>query len=146
MTIESIVAVLGPVDAAVAHGQVPAPRDSRSAVPQAACARSPSHQSRVSSRPESEWTLAWQGTDNADGIVGTDDGGLLFAQEQPNRVSKLDPNDKRVGVRREHPRRRVGGVRRSRPPRGGAADMHRSRAVSGQCPEPPAIGVIYPER
>ena len=38
--------------------------------------------------------LAWQGTDNADGIVGTDDGGLLFAQEQPNRISKLDANDK----------------------------------------------------
>ena len=42
----------------------------------------------------SRWMLAWQGTDNADGIVGTDDGGLLFAQEQPNRISKLDANDK----------------------------------------------------
>ena len=41
-----------------------------------------------------KWTLAWQGTDNADGIVGTADGGLLFAQEQPNRISKLDANDK----------------------------------------------------
>src|SRR5690349_16478032 len=41
-----------------------------------------------------KWTLAWQGTDNADGIVGTSDGGLLFAQEQPSRVSKLDHNDK----------------------------------------------------
>jgi len=41
-----------------------------------------------------KWTLAWQGTDNADGIIGTSDGGLLFAQEQPNRVSKLDKNDK----------------------------------------------------
>lgn len=39
------------------------------------------------------WTLVWQGTDNADGIVGTADGGVLFAQEQPNRVSKLDRND-----------------------------------------------------
>jgi len=29
----------------------------------------------------SAWTIAWQGTDNADGIVGTADGGLLFAQE-----------------------------------------------------------------
>jgi hypothetical protein len=36
------------------------------------------------------WTLVWQGTDNADGIVGTADRGLLFAQEQPNRVRKLD--------------------------------------------------------
>jgi len=44
-----------------------------------------------------KWTLAWQGTDNADGIVGTADGGLLFAQEQPSRVSKLDQKD-RVSV------------------------------------------------
>src|SRR5437868_5724541 len=43
------------------------------------------------------WTIAWQGPDNADGIVGTDDGGLLFAQEQPNQISKLDPDD-RVSV------------------------------------------------
>ncbi len=40
------------------------------------------------------WKLVWQGADNADGIVGTKDGGLLFAQEQPNRISKLDKNDK----------------------------------------------------
>jgi gluconolactonase len=40
------------------------------------------------------WRIAWHGTDNADGIVGTSDGGLLFAQEQPNRVSKLDQNDR----------------------------------------------------
>ncbi len=36
------------------------------------------------------WQLVWQGFDNADGIVGTADGGLLFAQEQPNRIRKLD--------------------------------------------------------
>ena len=41
-----------------------------------------------------QWTLAWQGTDNADGIIASSDGGLLFAQEQPNRISKLDHNDK----------------------------------------------------
>ena len=40
------------------------------------------------------WTLVWQGTDNADGLVGTSDGGVLFAQEQPNRVSKLNRRDK----------------------------------------------------
>ncbi len=40
------------------------------------------------------WTVAWQGTDNADGIIGTSDGGLLFAQEQPNRISKLGKSDK----------------------------------------------------
>src|SRR2546423_13006287 len=40
-----------------------------------------------------KWQLVWQGTDNADGIVGTPDGGLLFAQEQPSTIRKLDRND-----------------------------------------------------
>src|SRR6266576_2932793 len=40
------------------------------------------------------WKLVWQGPDNADGIVGTKDGGLLFAQEQPSTVGMLDKNDK----------------------------------------------------
>jgi gluconolactonase len=40
------------------------------------------------------WKLVWQGPDNADGIVGTKDGGLLFAQEQPSTVGMLDANDK----------------------------------------------------
>jgi gluconolactonase len=41
-----------------------------------------------------KWTLVWQGPDNADGIIGTKDGGLLFAQEQPSTVGMLDPSDK----------------------------------------------------
>ena len=41
-----------------------------------------------------QWKLVWQGPDNADGLVGTKDGGILFAQEQPNTVGRLDPRDK----------------------------------------------------
>ena len=41
-----------------------------------------------------KWTLLWQGNENADGIAGTNDGGLLFAQEQINQVSKLDKHGK----------------------------------------------------
>jgi len=41
-----------------------------------------------------QWKLVWQGPDNADGLVGTKDGGILFAQEQPSTVARLDPNDK----------------------------------------------------
>ena len=41
-----------------------------------------------------KWQLVWSGTDNADGIVGTPDGGLLFAQEQPRKISKLDGDGK----------------------------------------------------
>ncbi|OLD20246.1 MAG: hypothetical protein AUI91_07185 [Acidobacteria bacterium 13_1_40CM_3_56_11] len=40
------------------------------------------------------WKLVWQGPDNADGIVGTKDGGLLFAQEQPSTVGRVDKNGK----------------------------------------------------
>jgi gluconolactonase len=40
-----------------------------------------------------KWKLVWQGPDNADGIIGTKDGGLLFAQEQPSTVGMLDPKD-----------------------------------------------------
>jgi gluconolactonase len=40
-----------------------------------------------------QWKLVWQGPDNADGLVGTKDGGLLFAQEQPGTVGRLDPKD-----------------------------------------------------
>jgi gluconolactonase len=90
------------------------------------------------------WTLAWQGTDNADGIVGTDDGGLLFAQEQPNRVSKLDPNDK-VSVFVQNTRG-AGSV--SFDARGRLVAAQRTCTDPGRrepCPEPPAIGVIYPE-
>ena len=43
-----------------------------------------------------EWELVWGGSDNADGIVGTPDGGLLFAQEQPSRIGKLDVNGQRT--------------------------------------------------
>jgi len=41
-----------------------------------------------------KWALVWQGRENADGIIGTKDGGLLFAQEQSNHVMKLDKKGK----------------------------------------------------
>src|SRR5215470_1074541 len=40
-----------------------------------------------------QWKLVWQGPDNADGLVATKDGGILFAQEQPSTVGRLDPKD-----------------------------------------------------
>jgi gluconolactonase len=40
------------------------------------------------------WKVAWQGTDNADGLIAMPDGGVLFAQEQPSRVRKLDRDDR----------------------------------------------------
>jgi gluconolactonase len=37
--------------------------------------------------------MAWQGEATADGMVGTDDGGVIFAQEQSNRILKVDAKD-----------------------------------------------------
>lgn len=94
----------------------------------------------------SRWLLAWQGTDNADGIVGTDDGGLLFAQEQPNRISKLDANDKvsvviedtnGTGAIAIDSTGRVLAVQRT------CTDPGRQPA---QCTEPTRVAVLSPER
>jgi len=93
-----------------------------------------------------KWTLAWQGTDNADGIVGTADGGLLFAQEQPNRVSKLDQNDKvsvfledthGTGALTIDSHGRILAVERTCTDPGGRP---------AQCREPTAVAVLAPER
>ena len=90
------------------------------------------------------WTLVWQGTDNADGVVGTDDGGLLFAQEQPNRVSKLDRNDN-VSVFVEITRG-AGAVAIDAQGRVLAAQRTcTDPGRSAPCSEPSAIGVVYPE-
>jgi gluconolactonase len=92
-----------------------------------------------------KWKLVWQGTDNADGIVGTPDGGLLFAQEQPNRISKLDANDKlSVFVGNTHG---AGSV--AMDSKGRLLAVQRTCTDPGgnpnQCSEPTAVGIIYPE-
>ena len=94
------------------------------------------------------WTTAWQGTDNADGIVGTEDGGLLFAQEQPNQISKLDRDDHvSVFLRDTHgtgalsvdASGRIFAVERT------CTDPGRG-AAAGPCHEPTVVGILAPER
>jgi len=92
------------------------------------------------------WILAWQGTDNADGIVGTSDGGLVFAQEQTSRISKLDRNDKvSVFLKDTHG---AGAV--SVDSHGRILVVERTCTDPGgqpsQCKEPTAIAVLAPER
>ena len=57
------------------------------------------HEAEVTAIPgvisgDAQWQLAWAGFETADGIVGSPDGGLLFAQEQTNTIKKLDKDDK----------------------------------------------------
>lgn len=41
-----------------------------------------------------KWQLIWGGNNNADGLVGTKDGGILFGQEQPSYIGEIDKKDK----------------------------------------------------
>ncbi len=94
-----------------------------------------------------KWQRVWQGTDNADGIAGTSDGGLLFAQEQPSVIRKLDRNDKdSVYVRDTHgtgsvtidAQGRVIAVQRTCTDPG--------RPANPSCAEPTKIAIIFPEK
>jgi gluconolactonase len=95
-----------------------------------------------------KWQVAWQGTDNADGIVGTPDGGLLFAQEQPSVIRKLDRDDNHsVYVQDTHgagsvaidAQGRIIAVQRT------CTDPGRP-STSPPCSEPTAIAIIHPEK
>ncbi len=89
---------------------------------------------------------AWQGTDNADGLVAAPDGGLLFAQEQPSRVSKLDADD-RVSIVVEDTH---GAGSLAIDTRGRMLAVLRTCTDPGgqpaQCTEPTAIAVLSPTR
>jgi len=93
-----------------------------------------------------QWKLVWQGPDNADGIVGTKEGGLLFAQEQPSTIGMLDKNDKfSIFVKDTHGTGAVGidnkgrvlGAERTCSDPGGHPD---------DCHELPELVVLWPKR
>src|SRR5438093_1100263 len=95
-----------------------------------------------------KWKIAWQGPDNADGLVGTADGGLLFAQEQPSTIGKLDKDDHySVFLKDTHgagsvtidSRGRIIAAQRS------CTDPGRSANLP-PCTEGPMVSVLAPER
>src|SRR4029434_5264036 len=92
------------------------------------------------------WRVAWQGTDNADGIVGSPMEGCCSPQEQPRRISKLDAMDRvSVALSETHgvgsiaidSKGRILGVERTCTDPGGRPD---------QCTEPTAVSVLTPMR
>ena len=92
-----------------------------------------------------KWTLVWGGSDNADGLVGTADGGVLFAQEQPKRVSKVDKNDK-VSAFAENTHG-AGSV--ALDAKGRLLAVERTctdPGLNAPCSEPTRISIVYPER
>jgi hypothetical protein len=46
--------------------------------------------------PGATWELVWADFETADGIVGTTDGGVIFAQEQTDTIRKLDVSNKEL--------------------------------------------------
>jgi gluconolactonase len=90
-----------------------------------------------------QWRIVWQGTDNADGMVGTPDGGVIFAQEQPSRVGKVDRNG-RYSVYAE---RTNGGGSLGLDTRGRVYAVQRTCTDPGlttPCAEPTKVGIVYP--
>jgi gluconolactonase len=94
-----------------------------------------------------KWKMAWQGEATADGLVGTDDGGLIFAQEQSNRIIKIDEKDNvTILIARSHG---PGAV--SIGPNGAIYAVERSctdpdAVTRGACTEPTDIAVLTPDR
>lgn len=91
-----------------------------------------------------KWTLVWQNAQMADGIVGSDDGGLLFAQQQTNKIDRLGKHD-RFSVYLSNPRApaavAIG-------PKGRVFALERTCLdIKPQpCTEPPAVSALTPER
>jgi gluconolactonase len=91
------------------------------------------------------WTRVWQGTDNADGLVAAADGGVLFAQEQPRWVSKLDAN----GARSVVVERTQGAGSLAVDAKGRILAVERTCTDPGAaapCAEPTTVSIIYPEQ
>src|SRR5580765_8723672 len=95
-----------------------------------------------------KWQLVWQGPDNADGIVGTPDGGLLFAQEQSSRVRKLDAK----GVASVYLENTHGSGALAIDSQGRVLAVERTctdpglASTSPPCVEPTAVGILAPAR
>ena len=92
-----------------------------------------------------EWQQAWQGTDNADGLLGLPDGSLLFAQEQTSTIRKLDDRDfDSAYVKDTH-----GGGSVSMDSQGRLIAAQRTCTDPGRgdlpCTEPGMISIIYPD-
>jgi gluconolactonase len=113
--------------------------------------------------PNVKWTLVWQGTAgsvageptseftrahgaNADGIVRTSDGGILFAQEQTSEILKLDKN----GTVSVHLRDTHGAGALAVDTKGRILGVERTCTDPGgnpkECKEPTAVAVLAPNR
>src|SRR5438874_6727064 len=94
-----------------------------------------------------KWQLIWADFKTADGIVGTPDGGVIFAQEQTDTIRKLDANNKEyIYLTDTH-----GGGSVSMDAQGRVYAVQRTCTDSARpfyqsCPELPMVSILAPER
>src|SRR5437773_8488540 len=94
-----------------------------------------------------KWQLIWADFKTADGIVGTPDGGVIFAQEQSDTIRKLDVTDKEyIYLTDTH-----GGGSVSMDAQGRVYAVQRACTDSARpfyrsCQELPMISILAPER
>jgi gluconolactonase len=92
-----------------------------------------------------QWTQAWAGRDNADGIVGTPDGAILFAQEQPRRVGKIDANNRlSIYLEGTNGAGSLGLDARGRLYAAQRTCTDPGLRLTSPCTEPPNISIIHP--
>ena len=96
---------------------------------------------------DAKWELVWADFETADGIVGTPDGGVLFAQEQTDTIRKLDVNGREfIFVKDTHGAGAVSLDAQGRLFAAQRACTDTARPFSASCQELPAISMVWPER
>jgi gluconolactonase len=96
---------------------------------------------------DAKWELIWADFETADGIVGTPDGGVLFAQEQTDTIRKLDVNGKEyVFVKDTFGTGSVSLDAQGRLFAAQRACTDTARPFSASCAELPAIAMLFPQR
>jgi gluconolactonase len=94
-----------------------------------------------------KWELIWADFETADGIVGTPDGGVLFAQEQTDTVRKLDVTGKEyIYIKDTHGAGAVSLDVQGRLFAAQRACTDSARPFYQSCQELPTIGMLSPER
>jgi gluconolactonase len=96
---------------------------------------------------DAKWEIVWAGFMTADGIVGTPDGGVLFAQEQSDTIRKLDATGKEyVFIADTHGTGAVSLDAQGRLFAVQRACTDTARPFSMACRELTAVSILHPER
>ena len=96
---------------------------------------------------DAKWELMWADFETADGIVGTADGGVLFAQEQTDTIRRLDVKGKEyVFVKDSFGAGSISMDAQGRLFAAQRACTDTARPFAPSCPELPAIAMVYPQR